>query len=164
MKSHSQRAKTIIGWREWCALDALGLPAIAAKIDTGATTSSLHAFKVDYFKRGDQEWVRFFAHPIQRRKQPEIECQAKVVEKRSIVSSNGMAEHRPVIETTLGLGLHRFNTQITLTNRDDMGYRMLIGRKTLAPLFVVDSSLSWTLGDIDEARVYPTASKKKRRK
>ena len=154
MKGYLSKSQMIIGWREWCSLNELGLPAIAAKIDTGATTSSLHAFRLDFFNKGDEEWVRFFVHPIQKRKQPEVECQARVVDKRAVLSSNGIAEDRPVISTPIQIGPLSFNTEITLTNRDEMGYRMLIGRKTLAPRFIVDSSLSWRLGDLDETALY----------
>ena len=153
--NHPVRAKTIIGWREWCLLDSLGSPAIAAKIDTGAKTSSLHAFKLDFFETMEGTWVEFFIHPIQRRKHPEIKCRAKLMEMRSIKSSNGIAEVRPVINTAIVLGEHRYTTEISLTNRDEMGYRMLIGRQSLAPRFIVDSSLSWALGELDVDDSYP---------
>ncbi|MBT8138650.1 MAG: RimK/LysX family protein [Gammaproteobacteria bacterium] len=148
-------AKTIIGWREWCAMDDLALPAVAAKIDTGAKTSSLHAFDLEYYERKDERWVKFMVHPVQRHKRPEVRCKARVVETRKVVSSNGQAERRPVIETTLRMGQHNFTTEITLSNRDEMGFRMLVGRQTLAKKFVVDPALSWALGDIDESNIYP---------
>jgi len=154
-KKHPVKAKTIIGWREWCALDSLGLPAIAAKIDTGAKTSSLHAFKLNFFETSEGTRVEFFINPLQRRKHPEIKCSASVVEMRSITSSNGIAEVRPVINAVIALGEHRYTTEITLTNRDEMGYRMLIGRQSLAPRFIVDSSLSWALGELDVDDLYP---------
>lgn len=153
------RAKTIIGWREWCALDALNLPAVAAKIDTGAKTSSLHAFDLSFEQRKGEQWVRFFVHPIQRHKKPEIECCAKVHDRRKVISSNGMAEQRPVIKTLIKLGPHSFATEITLSNRDEMGYRMLIGRQTLSKRFIVDPASSWALGDIDEAALYSGVGK-----
>ncbi|NNL56492.1 MAG: ATP-dependent zinc protease [Pseudomonadales bacterium] len=156
-KKRSYKAKTIIGWREWCELEKLGLPGVAAKIDTGAKTSSLHAFKLNYREKSNGTWVDFYVHPVQRHKDPQIKCKARVIEMRSVVSSNGQAEKRPVIKTRIILGPHSFLTEITLTNRDEMGYRMLIGRQSLAPRFIVDSSLSWALGDRDENELYPGA-------
>jgi len=141
------KAKTIIGWREWCRLDALNLPPIAAKIDTGAKTSSLHAYRPKYFVQDGADWVEFGVHPVRKKRDPEIICRAKLLEMRSVVSSNGIAQQRPVIETFLTLGHQTFKTEFTLSNRDEMGFRMLIGRQALAKRFVVDSSLSWALGD-----------------
>lgn len=153
------KSKLIIGWREWCSLPELGLPGVAAKIDTGAKTSSLHAFNIKRFSRNDEEWLRFCIHPIQRRRHPEILCEAKIKELRRVTSSNGAVENRYVIETMLNLGPYSFTTEITLTNRDDMGFRMLIGRQFLSKHFVVDPSLSFTAGDHDEESLYPTLSK-----
>lgn len=152
--SSANKSKLIIGWREWCALPQLGLPAIAAKIDTGAKTSSLHAFKIKPFKRKGEEWVRFVLHPIQRHKTPEIRCEARVIDERPITSSNGGIEHRIVISTALVLGPYEFATEITLTNRDDMGFRMLIGRKSLVKRFIVDPCMSHTLGELDINELY----------
>ncbi|MEZ5525639.1 MAG: ATP-dependent zinc protease [Pseudomonadales bacterium] len=151
----SKKSKLIIGWREWCALPDLAVPGIAAKIDTGAKTSSLHAYKIEPFIRDSQQWVKFRVHPIQRRRRPEILCEAPVVDKRAVTSSNGETEQRFVISTTLVLGAHRFTTEITLTNRDEMGYRMLVGRQSLNQRFVVDPSLSLTTGDYEEHELYP---------
>lgn len=149
------KAKLIIGWREWCGLPELGLPGITAKIDTGAKTSSLHAFKIKTFSRKGESWVRFVVHPLQRHRYPEIRCEARVVDERSVTSSNGCSEKRIVISTTMHLGLHNFATELTLSNRDEMGFRMLIGRQSLVKRFVVDPGLSLTLGDYDENSLYP---------
>jgi len=148
------KSKLIIGWREWCSLPDLGLPGIAAKIDTGAKTSSLHAFKIRPFTRKGEQWVRFVVHPLQRRRQPEIRCEGKVVDERPVTSSNGTSEHRIVIRTDIVLGPYRFPTELTLTNRDDMGFRMLIGRKSLVKRYVVDPSVSLTLGEYDALDIY----------
>lgn len=145
----------IIGWREWCSLPDLALPGLAAKIDTGARTSSLHAFRIRRFSRDGDEWVRFFVHPVQRHRHPEIACEAKVVERRAVTSSNGKSQLRPVISTTLTLGVYSFVTELTLTNRDEMGYRMLIGRQSLTRRFVVDPGLSYTLGEYEIEDLYP---------
>jgi ribosomal protein S6--L-glutamate ligase len=153
--SLSKKSKLIIGWHEWCSLPDLGLPGINAKIDTGAKTSSLHAYKIKPFTRDGANWVKFLVHPIQRHRHPEIECEAQVVDQRAVTSSNGTTETRYVINTTLILGAHHFLTEITLTNRDEMGYRMLIGRQSLSQRFVVDSSLSHTSGEYEKRDLYP---------
>ena len=150
-----KKSKLIIGWREWCSLPDLGLPGVAAKIDTGAKTSSLHAYKIQKFSRKGELWVHFRVHPVQRHRYPEIHCEAKVVDQRPVKSSNGKTEKRYVINTTLILGAHRFLTEVTLTNRDVMGYRMLIGRQSLLQRFVVDPSLSLTTGHYEERELYP---------
>lgn len=143
------RSKSIIGWREWCAFPDLGLPEVLAKIDTGAKTSSLHAFKINLFERDGQEWARFKVHPVQRHRHPEISCEAPIVDERSVTSSNGKAESRLVVLTSITLGLVTYKTELTLTNRDEMGFRLLIGRQSLCKRFVVDPALSYTLGDRD---------------
>ncbi len=143
------KSKSIIGWREWCVFPELGLPEVLAKIDTGAKTSSLHAFKIAVFVRDGQDWARFKVHPVQRHRYPEISCEAPIIDERAVTSSNGKAESRLVVLTTMTLGLSSFKTELTLTNRDDMGFRLLIGRQSLNKRFVVDPSLSFTLGDRD---------------
>lgn len=151
--------KVIIGWREWCGLPDLNLPGVLAKIDTGAKTSALHAFDIRKSERG-ADWLSFHVHPVQRRKKPLIFCEARCVDERSITSSNGNSELRPVIETQLTIGERVFDTQITLTNRDEMGFRMLIGRQTLNKRFMVDPAQSYCCGDQDEYLLYdlPAAS------
>jgi ribosomal protein S6--L-glutamate ligase len=150
--------KGIIGWREWCELPDLQLPGVLAKIDTGAKTSSLHAFNIRSSARGD-DWLCFSVHPVQRRRRPVIDCEARCVDVRSVTSSNGKSEERPVIETTLVIGGRRFLSEITLTNRDEMGFRMLIGRQSLTKRFLVDPALSYCCGDRDEKDLYPAAAK-----
>ncbi len=148
-------SKLVIGWREWCALPDLELPGVLAKIDTGAKTSALHAFKIKKFSRAGKPWVRFAVHPIQRHRHPEIYCESPILDIRDVTSSNGARESRIVINTTMAFGPHTFLTELTLTNRDEMGYRMLIGRQSLTKRFLVDPGLSLTLGDRDEENLYP---------
>lgn len=155
MSDRKYRAKTIIGWREWCALPDLKLPGVVAKIDTGAKTSCLHAFRIKNFVRDGEEWLRFYVHPIQRHRHPEILCEARLADERTVTSSNGKAENRPVISTRFKMGKHTFATELTLTNRDEMGFRMLIGRRALARRFIVDSTLSHALGGPKEDNLYP---------
>ena len=159
--SRNYKAKTIIGWHEWCRFPKLNLPGIIAKIDTGAKTSSLHAFKIKPFKREGESWVNFDVHPLQRHRYPVINCESRVVDERAVTSSNGTTEHRIVISTSMVLGGRVFPTELTLTNRDEMGFRLLIGRKSLNRRFIVDPSLKLTLGDYEEDALYPTHPHKK---
>ncbi|WP_439107729.1 ATP-dependent zinc protease family protein [Congregibacter sp.] len=149
-----KQPKSIIGWREWCAFPDLQLPGILAKIDTGAKTSALHAFNICASDKGD-DWIKFSVHPVQRRKQPVIVCEARCLDMRAVTSSNGKTENRPVVLTTLRIGPHHFEAEVTLTNRDQMGFRMLIGRQSLNRRFIVDPSLSYCCGDQDERLLYP---------
>ena len=154
MAKAPKHPKAIIGWREWCALPDLALPGVLAKIDTGAKTSSLHAFDIRPSDRGD-DWLQFSVHPVQRRRRPEIVCEARCIEERAITSSNGKSEDRPVIEMELLIGERRFRPEIALTTRDDMGFRILIGRQSLNRRFVVDPAQSYCCGDREEQSLYP---------
>ena len=150
--------KVIIGWQEWCALPGLNLPGILAKIDTGAKTSALHAVDIRPSPRGE-DWLDFKVHPVRRRRRPAVQCTARCIDTRGVTSSNGETEERPVVEVELSLGGHTFLTEVTLTNRDDMGLRMLIGRQSLNKRFIVDPSLSFCCGTEDESELYPKAKR-----
>lgn len=123
----------------------LGIDRIKVKIDTGARTSAIHAFKMRPLERRGQHVVRFSLHPVQRRRKPEIICEAPVADKRLITSSNGEQEHRYVVETRIELGGVIWPIEMTLTNRDEMGFRMLIGRAAILRRFVVDPGGSFAL-------------------
>ena len=140
------RAKTIIGWRECVELPTLEVGAIKAKIDTGARTSALHAFDIRRFKKDDVAWVRFTLHPLKKKRRPQVVCEAKIVGIRTVTSSNGAREKRIFINTHAQLGPYKFPIEISLTNRDEMGYRMLLGRQALNRRFIVDSGISYTFG------------------
>jgi hypothetical protein len=125
-----------IGWREWLALPELRIPAIKAKIDTGARTSALHAFFVEPFERDGMQMVRFGVHPLQKRLDLEIVCEAPVKDYRSVSDSGGHREMRYVIETEVVLGDRKKCIEMTLTNRDNMRFRMLLGRTAMAGMSV----------------------------
>jgi ribosomal protein S6--L-glutamate ligase len=136
-------APFILGWEEWIALPELGLPAIKAKVDTGARTSALHAVFVEPFGPKRAPKVRFGVHPIPRRADIEIVCTAPVVDRREIRSSNGEREERYVISTPLRIGDREWPIEVTLTNRDTMVYRMLLGRQAIIEGVLVDPSASF---------------------
>ena len=129
--------QTTIGWREWLALPELQVPAIKAKIDTGARTSALHAFFVEPFFRDGQQMVRFGVHPLQKRLDVEIFCEAPVKDFREVSDSGGHREMRYVIETTILIGDLPRQVEMTLTNRDNMKFRMLLGRTAMEGLQII---------------------------
>ena len=135
-----------IGWREWVALPDFGTPWIKAKIDTGARSSALHAFDLETFEREGSGWVRFEVHPWQRSSSDAVEVEVPVVDVRTVRSSNGTQERRPVVRTVLGLGERDLPIDVTLTRRDEMGFRLLIGRQSLRGRFVVDPARSFVAG------------------
>lgn len=120
-----------LGWKEWVALPALGIPAVKAKIDTGARTSALHTFSLKAFRRNGILKVRFGIHPLQRRTDLELFCEADVLDHRRVKDSGGHVEKRYVILTTVALGGRQWPIEVTLTNRDTMMFRMLLGRTAL---------------------------------
>lgn len=146
--------KTIVGKEEWCALPRLELPAIKARIDSGAKTSSLHAFNVQTYSKDGIDYVQFDIHPVQDNRRLTQRCHAPVIDRRDVKSSSGEKEGRIVIRTTILLGDFEKDIEITLTNRDTMGYRMLIGREALVSgQFLIDPDSSFCLGDRDSKHV-----------
>jgi hypothetical protein len=135
-----------IGWREWVGLPGFDVGAVKAKIDTGARSSSLHAFGVELFERDGTPYVRFTVHPFQRSVEGEVTTVAELIDMRNIRNSGGKVELRPVIETEVTLGLHRWSIELTLTSRDEMGFRMLLGRQAVRGRFLVDAGRSYLLG------------------
>ena len=143
--SNSIEEQTIIGWREWVALPDFDIEKIKAKIDTGARTSALHAHFLEPYDKNGVPWIRFMVHPFQRNLTIDCECHAKVVDYRKVTDSGGHTEHRYVIHSSVKLGDHSFITEFTLTNRETMQFRMLLGRNTLKDHYVVDSGKSFLL-------------------
>jgi len=128
----------LIGWQEWCALPKLHLPAIKAKIDTGAKTSALHASEIKPFHRHGELFVHFKVHPLQRTDELEIACTAHVTDHRVIMNSGGHKELRYVIRTAIVLGTLKWDIDISLTNRGPLVYRMLLGRDALKHHFMIE--------------------------
>ncbi|WP_282176836.1 ATP-dependent zinc protease family protein [Vibrio nereis] len=139
------KEKLIVGWREMLSLPNLGIDKIKAKIDTGARTSCLHAFKVESFHKGDTLWVRFWIHPIQHNSEVEVVCEAKVMDERTVRDSGGHEESRYVIESEVNIGGQQWPIEITLTNRENMAFRMLLGRTAMNNRIVVDPAESFLI-------------------
>jgi len=138
--------KITLGWREWVGLPELGLHAIKAKVDTGARTSALHAFELDTFSERGIERVRFKIHPTQRDSEKIVTCVADIVDERSVTDSGGHREQRLIIMTLLTIGPWSWPIEMTLTARDNMMFRMLLGRTAMKGVAMVDPSRSYTTG------------------
>ncbi|MGE0621645.1 MAG: ATP-dependent zinc protease [Pseudomonadales bacterium] len=136
----------VIGWREWVALPALGIERIKAKVDSGARTSALHAFAVEVERRQGQLWVRFGVHPVQRRSEPVVWSEVPVLDRRVVRDSGGHEEERYVIETAVRIGKELRLVEVTLTDRDNMGFRMLLGRTALRGDYLIDPGRSYLAG------------------
>ncbi len=123
-----------IGWREWADLPDLGIHLIKIKTDTGARTSALHATKIETFKRKKSDWVRFCYQP--QNQDAETWCEAAVIDQRHVTNSGGVAEYRYVIETTVVIGKRQWPIEVTLTNRNKMKYKMILGRQGMKKITV----------------------------
>jgi hypothetical protein len=135
-----------IGWREWVSLPALGVPRIKAKIDTGARSSALHAFDIEFLRRGGVVYVRFVLHPLQRSAKGSVSAEVPLLGVRQIRSSNGQVSRRPVICTEIAILGQRRVVELTLVPRDEMGFRMLLGREAIRNGFLVDPGRSFVGG------------------
>lgn len=153
----------IVGWKEWVSLPDLEIPAIMAKIDTGALTSSIHAYNIEYFRKDGERYVRFELHPLQKNHTITRVCEAKLVDKRHVKNSGGDEEKRPVIKTKIAIGGIERIIELNLTNRDAMGMRMLIGRKALKDKMLVNPSHRFLFGTLSAqtARKYYNIKKGK---
>ncbi len=147
----------VIGWREWVKLPDLGVSRIKVKVDTGARSSSLHVFDLSEFSKRGEKWVRFKIHPAQRSQKNIVATEAEVLEYRSVKSSSGKSTIRPVIITNVKLLELIWPVELTLANRDEMGFRMLLGRQATRQHFLVDPGGSYYGGK-------PKRKKKKRKR
>ena len=143
----STDSKMIIGCEEWCAFPSLEIPAVKARVDSGAKTSSLHAINIKKFKRDGEHWVKFDVHPLQKNRKTKVQCEERILDHRVIKSSSGDKEKRPVIQTLLTLGEHTWQVEVTLTDRDSMGYRMLLGREAMIGRVLIDPEGECLFGD-----------------
>lgn len=137
---------TVVGWREWVGLPGMGVEWVKAKVDTGARTSSLHAFDQAVEDRDGVAWVRFSVHPWQGSDEDAVEVELPLHDVREVRSSSGHAEQRNVVLTEVALGGRTVTVELTLSRRDDMGFRMLVGREALKQGFHVDPGASYLGG------------------
>ena len=152
----------IVGSEEWCQFPDLNIPGIKARVDSGAKTSSLHAFNIQSFRKNGEKWVNFEVHPLRNDNRTSVFCEAKVIDQRVIKSSSGSSEKRFVIRSKVLLGSEQYDIELTLTNRDSMGYRMLLGREAMEGRVLVNPAVSFSLGDRtpdDLNRVYQKANR-----
>jgi hypothetical protein len=138
--------KPIIGWREWISLPEIGIEKIKIKVDSGARTSALHADDIDFIKKGRNQYVRFKIFPTQRSKSGFVIAEAPILEKRWVKSSVGHKTLRPVIKTKFSIGAFMHELELTLVNRDMMGFRMLLGREAFKKFFLLDANRSYIIG------------------
>jgi len=144
--SASPPSHTVAGWREWVSLPGLGVPWIKAKLDTGARSSALHAFDVEEVERDGETWVRYVVRPWQRSDEDFVTAESRVLDRREVRSSSGHAEERYVVSLDVSIGGRVVAAEVTLSNRDEMGFRMLIGREALRGGFLVDPGRSYLGG------------------
>ena len=138
--------QVVVGWREWVALPQADVAWVKAKIDTGAKSSSIHAFDLEAHQQDGQDWVRFSIHPWQRSDDEAHQLTLPLLDRREVRSSNGQTEERYAVAMDVTLAGRTITTVMTLSNRDEMGFRMLIGREALERGFLVDSSISYAGG------------------
>ena len=146
MVTRSAASRPVLGWREWVSLPSLGVPRLKAKVDTGALSSALHAFDLEEYRKGGVRRLRFTVHPWQRDVEETIQVDCPLLGERSVRSSAGHLEVRPVVAAELVIGKTRHAIELTLTNRDAMGFRMLLGRSAFRGRFLVDADRSFVQG------------------
>jgi hypothetical protein len=150
LKKKKKRQLDSIGWREWVSFPELNIETIKAKIDTGARTSALHVSNIKINRQSNK--VSFTIHPAQRQHDPVIKATALMVDERPIKSSNGESSIRPVIKTELKVGTQVYDIELTLVNRDVMGFRLLLGRSAVKNHYLVNPGQSFLLKSINNER------------
>lgn len=156
--------QAIAGSEEWCGFPDLGVPAVKARVDSGARTSALHALNIQPFTRNESRWVSFEVHPLQNDRSTVLRCEAPVHDRRTVKNSGGFSEKRYVIKTVFALGAAQWEIELTLANRDSMGYRMLLGREAMSGRLLVDPAVSFNLGarsDEEIVTIYSPHDKQK---
>lgn len=138
----------IIGNKEWCHFKELNIPAIKARIDSGAKTSSIQATDITTYKKNKEDWVRFYVQPITENRSISIECEAKVISTRIVKSSSGIPEKRFVISSPITMDNETWDIELTLTNRDTMEFKMLLGRQAMQSKILVNPAKEFLLGNI----------------
>jgi ribosomal protein S6--L-glutamate ligase len=149
----SKISKLSVGWQEWCAFPQLHIPAIKVKIDSGAKTSALHAWDVKPIQRQGEQYVHFIVHPLQRNMLLTRECCERLIDYRLITSSNGQQELRYVIATEITLGSRSWEIEVSLTNRDNMAFRMILGRDALKGQAIIDPAKILRQGRLSKREV-----------
>lgn len=137
---------TAAGWREWVGLPSIGVDWVKAKVDTGARTSAIHAFDLETFTRDGADWVRYSIHPWQRSDDDAADAESRVLDRRRVRSSSGHDEERFVVAMDVRLVGRTVTAEMTLSRRDEMGFRMLVGREALRQGFLVDPGRSYLGG------------------
>ena len=160
----SNNSKIVVGSEEWCSFPELGVPAIKARIDSGAKTSSIHAFNIHRFRRDGKAWVSFEVHPLQNDRKTVIRCERPILDKRAVKSSSGISETRFVVGARLKIANEIWDIELTLANRDSMGYRMLLGREAMSGRMLVDPSISFSLGEVTSEEISDYYGKNKESK
>lgn len=141
-------SKIVVGSEEWCSLPELKINAIKVRVDSGAKTSALHAVNIIPFTKNGEQWVSYDVHPLENNGKTTVHCESRVVDRRKIKSTSGLVEHRYVIKTSLSMAASTWDIEITLANRDSMGYRMLLGRQAMSGKILVDPEESLKLGEV----------------
>ncbi|WP_209402676.1 30S ribosomal protein S6--L-glutamate ligase [Pseudozobellia sp. WGM2] len=143
----------IIGSEEWCVFKNLGIPAIKARVDSGAKTSSIQATNTKIVIRGVQEWVKFEVNPLQENRSIAIQCEAQLVDRRMVKSSSGISEERLVVKTAVTMGGETFDIELTLANRDTMEFRMLLGREAISDRFMVNPAVNYQVQSFEDDEI-----------